>query len=221
MNFQELKKHEKTLTIVFFGLMTFYFIARWVTEYLLDPDALLSIIISQVAWFLFLYAIEKLRSNRTIIPSNRKMGGLQVIYIIFLCLVAFAMVYGSFAKLFDNFSRLSTASPFFTPTRENLLSNFKSKYTKINNLHELINQSNDNFFIDFKSSFNQIPDGFRPMMKELNLISISRNKTETQLDLFRSTKKVISYVSTTAPSNDSRVCEKIEQNWYLCYLDRS
>jgi cell division protein FtsL len=153
MNFQELTKREKVLAIFFIAITVIYAVARGVTEYLLDPDRLLPLIILSLGGVLFFYLMQRLSMRRKALITNKSNSSLQKIYSIFYFLLVCAIIIGGYIELYGKISKLKTESPFFIPTRETIVNNYNNKIADFNEVIKLMEKSNSNQIIEFSGNY--------------------------------------------------------------------
>jgi hypothetical protein len=224
MNFQELTKREKVLAIFFIAITVIYAVARGVTEYLLDPDRLLPLIILSLGGVLFFYLMQRLSMRRKALITNKSNSSLQKIYSIFYFLLVCAIIIGGYIELYDKISKLKTESPFFIPTRETIVNNYNNKIADFNEVIKLMEKSNSNQIIINMQNQDVYKKYYPKIVQKLNSLEITfaaKYPNQISLSIFKSKKKSITFLSTSKLINDiqEKGCEKIKTNFYLCTFD--
>ena len=145
-----LKTHEKIVAITVLGFLYVPLIAQYATEYLLDPNAGVMIIVPFIGCLLVVILFNKFRSNKakSIPKSPVSFSSLslsqKIFGVLFPIFFLVSVPYTFWAKTFDNISRLRTESPFFEPTRETIINNLNTKVDDFNEIVRLMKKLNAN-----------------------------------------------------------------------------
>jgi hypothetical protein len=225
-----LKKHEKIVAITVLGFLYGSLVARYATEYLLDPNAGVTIIVLSVGWLLVVALFNRFRPDKAkSIPKNSvsfsSLSLSQKVYgVLFSIFFLVLMPYGFWVKTFENISRLKTESPFFAPNQNDLITEFNKNKKGFNEIVTLVAKENIPFFyINIKNQkFNEETyPKITKKMKDLDIILMQKSPNQISLSIFKGKKKDILFLSASKLANTTpeNSCKKVETNFYLCFFD--